>query len=291
MISVIVPVYNEEKAISNFLQQLSVALSGLGHYEIIIVDDGSKDSSLKEIKGVQISGLRIIEHDENLGYGKSLYDGIVAAKYDCIAIIDGDCSYPPGEIKNMLKYYPEYDMIVGAREGREYKSGIFKHPARIFFKRLAEYAAGRKMQDVNSGLRIFKRDVVLKYRDSLCTGFSFTTTLTLIFILNHYSIKYVPIGYCKRLGKSKVRHFKDTLRAGQIIIEAILYYNPTKLFLLLASCNAICGILMGALNYFYFRSFILSIVAGISIASFIPVFAIGLLCAQLKRIYALGKIQ
>ena len=109
MISVIVPVYNEEKAISNFLQQLSVALSGLGHYEIIIVDDGSKDSSLKEIKGVQISGLRIIEHDENLGYGKSLYDGIVAAKYDCIAIIDGDCSYPPGEIKNMLKEFSQIE--------------------------------------------------------------------------------------------------------------------------------------------------------------------------------------
>lgn len=285
MISVIIPVYNEENGVVASIESIARELDGFVDYEIIAVNDGSKDKSLERMSSINLPNFRIINHTENLGYGKSLYDGIVSAKYDCIAIIDADSSYPAKDIKTLYGYYPEYDMVVGARSGFEYKKGVFKRPARLLFKFLVEYATGRKVPDFNSGLRIFRKDVILQHKDSLCTGFSFTTTITLLFMLNHYYVKYVPIDYLKREGKSKVNRFKDTLRAGQIIVEAILHYNPIKLFLLIASWNAIFGVLVAVINYFTLKSFFVDIFAAISVAGFIPLFCAGLIADQLKQIY------
>ena len=185
-IGVIVPVYNEENAILTTLNDLSRELKDCGAYEIIVVNDGSTDSTSEKLNNIVLDNFLVINHVENLGYGKSLFDGIAKTKYDCITIIDGDGSYPPSSIKDLLKYYPQYDMVVGERRGKEYKKGFFKKPARKLFQYLAEYASGRKIPDVNSGLRIFKKDIMMKFQDSLCTGFSFTTTLTLLFMLNYY---------------------------------------------------------------------------------------------------------
>ena len=178
-------------------------------------------------------------------------------------------------------------MIVGARQGQEYRKGLFKRLARVLFQYLAEYATGRSIPDVNSGLRIFKKEVFSRFDDSFCAGFSFTTTLTLVFFINHYFVKYVPVDYLKREGKSKVKHFKDTLRAGQIIVQAILHYNPIKLFLLLATMNMIVGILAGMVNHFTFRWDFISYFAGFSIAAFIPIFCLGLIADQIRQIYRL----
>ena len=292
MISVIVPVYNEEAAVVGALKNIERALEGFSKkYEIIVINDGSSDRSRELINSVKMNNLKVIDHPENMGYGKSLFEGILLAQYDCIAIIDGDGSYPTEKIKDLYSHYPKYDMIVGARQGKEYKRGILKRPARMLFEHLAQYATGRKIPDVNSGLRIFKKSLVMKFQDSLCTGFSFTTTLTLLFFLNFYYVKYVPIEYLKRGGKSKVRHFKDTLRAAQIIVQAILYYNPIKLFLLIASINSVMGILIGMVNHFTLKSSILAGVAVVCTASFVPLFCLGLISDQLKKIYNLGRDQ
>lgn len=290
MISLLVPVYNEEKGIVKTIEEINKELIDFKEYEIIAINDGSIDSSIEKIKELNIKNLKIINHVENQGYGKSLYDGILASKYNCIAIIDGDGSYPVHKIKELYKYYPEYDMIVGARTGKEYRRGFIKRPARMLFKLLVEYASGRKVPDANSGFRIFKKDIVMNFQNSLCTGFSFTTTLTITFLLNHYYVKYIPIDYFKREGDSKVKHFIDTLRAGQIIIETILYYNPTKLFLLLATLNLIFGISLEIFNNLFLSINFLTIISAINIASFIPIFSIGLLANYLKELYKRNKI-
>ena len=285
MISVIIPVYNEEGSVTKVLQDIEKELKGIIEHEIIVVDDGSTDNTPRQIREAGLKNISLISHVENLGYGKSLFDGIKCAKYECILIIDGDGSYPVDMIKKLYEHYPRYDMIVGARTGKEYKKGIFKKPARAFFNYLAEYATGRKIPDVNSGFRIFKKSIIMEFQDSLCTGFSFTTTMTLIFYLNHFYVKYVPIPYFKRDGRSKVNHFKDTLRASQIIIETIAYYNPVKLFLLLAAANSAFGVLLWVLNNTVFHLGVLDLISAICISSFIGIFSLGLIADQLKKIY------
>jgi hypothetical protein len=76
-----------------------------------------------------------------------------------------------------------------------------------------------------------RKDRVERFFSILPDSFSFTSTITLAFLTNGYSVKYIPIEYYKRKGKSKIHPIKDTLNFIQLIIRTIMYFNPLKIFL------------------------------------------------------------
>ena len=95
-----------------------------------------------------------------------------------------------------------------------------------------EYTTGRRVPDVNSGLRVFSKRTIEPYLPTLSDTFSFTTSLTLAYMMTGRFVAYEPIGYRKRKGRSKVRIVRDSLRTLQYILQALVYYNPLKIFLL-----------------------------------------------------------
>jgi glycosyltransferase involved in cell wall biosynthesis len=234
--SIVIPAYNEEQAIGQVLD----ALRGLpGDNEIIVVDDGSVDRT-RAIAAER--GCRVVRHPVTFGYGRSVKDGIQAASSDTIVLSDADGTYPIAMIPTLVAKLGEgFDMVVGARQGREYRGSFLKMPARAIFKLLAEFITGTHIPDVNSGLRVFRRTDVLPYIPDLCNGFSFTTTITLLYLLTGKFIAYVPIAYNKRIGRSKVRMVRDSLRTLQYLIEAIVRFNPIKLFFLLSLVALVAG--------------------------------------------------
>ncbi|BAP55388.1 glycosyl transferase family 2 [Thioploca ingrica] len=239
MLSVIIPARNEESAIGQTIESIisNLKVAQIEH-EIIVINDGSTDHTGKIVDAFEKQGIvHVIHHPQPGGYGHSLKEGILQASYDLIAITDADGTYPHDKLPELYKVIVEegYDMVVGARTGPEYRGTFLKMPARWVFLWLSEYATGQKIDDINSGLRIFKKEIVLKYLHTISNGFSFTTTITLAALLNGYFVKYIPINYYKRIGKSHIRYWRDSLRSLQIIIENILYYNPFKLFLLLVN--------------------------------------------------------
>lgn len=248
-ISVIIPAFNEERAIGEVIDSVSAALKKTGRpSEIIVVDDGSRDRTFEIAKE---KGVRLLRHPIQGGYGSCLRDGILNARHENIVIIDGDGSYPAESIPEIVEPLSEFDMVIGARTGSAYRESLLKFPLRYIFQLLCEFVAGTRIPDANSGLRAFKKEAVLKFRRNYCLGFSFTTTITLAYHLNGYFVKYVPIKYHKRVGKSHVRLFRDSLRTTQIMVESILYYNPIKLFLLVSVLNLLIA---GGFFYTYFFS-------------------------------------
>lgn len=230
-LSVIIPAFNEEAAAGQVIKELRQSLDASGwQYEILLVDDGSSDETAK---AAQAAGARVLSHPQNAGYGAALRTGLEAARYDLIATIDCDLSYPAGEILKLLPHALHYDMVIGSRQGRHFWGSMIKYPARIVFLYLARFVVGERIPDANSGLRIFKKSLVVEMLPRLCRGFSFSTTLTLSFMSSHYFVNFVPIAYTARVGASKVRYLRDTLRTIQLMLEAIVYYNPTKAVLLL----------------------------------------------------------
>jgi len=227
-VSVVVPAHNEEEGIRTVLlalQRIPVVR------EIIVVDDGSTDATAVSAEAM---GARVLRHPCRAGYGRSLKDGIAAATSDVIAIVDADGTYPVDVLPDLLARMEEgYDMVVGARTGPVYRGGVVKASSRAVFRLLSEFVAGRRIPDINSGMRLFRRRDVLPLLPHLCEGFSFTTTLTLIMMLTHKFIAYVPMPYAERRGRSKVRIVKDSLQTLQYLVEVITVYNPLKLFLLL----------------------------------------------------------
>jgi len=249
-ISVIIPAYNEAHAIADTVQRAFAAGKATDKpHEVIVVDDGSRDGT-GELARKQ--GATVLVNPQNSGYGISLQRGIRAAQYEYIAITDSDGTYP---IEDLGRLYAEmrkgFDMAVGARQGSMYEGSMVKSFSRKAFKWLAEYTAGRRIPDINSGLRIFRRDLALRHLPQTCFGFSFTTSLTLIFMLQGYFVGYIPIAYHARVGKTKVRHLRDALRTLQIMTHIIMRYNPIKLFLLLALGVFAVAVLMGIIGILF----------------------------------------
>ncbi len=181
-LSIIIPVYNEEKILGEVLDNVK-KLIALKNYEaeIIVVDDGSKDKT-SEIAGLK--GVHVLRHEKNRGYGAALKTGIQASENEIIAILDGDGSYPVDEVSVLLKDIDKYEMVVGARIKPGVKMPFLRKIAKYFLTKLAEHLVMEEIPDINSGLRVFKRSMYKKYTHLLPDGFSFTLTITLSSIYN-----------------------------------------------------------------------------------------------------------
>ena len=239
MLSVVIPALNEEAVIGAAVGEIKTVLreANIADFEILVVDDGSTDRTATLAAE---SGAIVVSNLQNMGYGFSLKKGIGQARHDIIVTIDADGTYPIKEIPALVQKYQEgYHMVVAARSGVHYWGTALKRPMRLFLGRLVEYVTGERIPDVNSGLRVFSRRQSMAFFDQLSNKFSFSTSITLIYLLNQLFIEYMPIDYAKRVGESKVRLFRDSLRTLQYIVNAVVYYNPIKLFILLAAVPAL----------------------------------------------------
>src|SRR6185295_10843803 len=274
MTSVVIPAYNEEDAIAETVRACQTELPKTGQpYETLVVDDGSSDRTA-EI--AEAAGARVIRHLNNLGYGRSLKDGIKAAASDTIVITDADGTYPIDQIPLLVQNYREgYHMVVGARQGKNYSESLNKGALRFILKHLVQFTAGRKIPDINSGLRIFSRREAVPYFNYLGDAFRFTTSVTLAYMMNGMFMKYVPIEYEKRTGRTKVHLFRDSLRTLQCIVEAILFFNPLKIFLVFCGAMLVLSAICFAddLLFGHFTAFLLGI-GGVLLA--ILMFGMGL---------------
>lgn len=252
--SVILPALNEEGAIAQVIDSLRATGMDL---EIIVVDDGSTDRTGELARA---AGVRVIRHPLPRGAGQSVKDGVMAASAEKIIMMDADGTYPADYIPVLLSKLDEgFDLVVGARYGKEYRGSVFKYAARFIFRMIAQFATGRRIPDINSGMRAFRKSAIVTYYPHLCNGFSLPTTMTLAYFFTGRMVEYVPIPYYKRIGQSKVRIVRDSIRTLQYITESILYFNPIKLFLLLTFVVLLIGVIgalaVGSLNTFFVSLF------------------------------------
>lgn len=291
MLSIVIPAYNEESGIAPTLQAVQEALGAAGlEHEIIVVDDGSRDRTASIAREL---GARVVSHPTNMGYGASLKSGILAARHDIIGITDADGTYPVRELVPFFGVIAEqgFDMCTGVRGGSEFKRGLLAYPARMIFRLLSQFATGTRIPDINSGLRVFRKKIVTDHISTYGNGFSFSTTMTLVALLNGYTIKFWPVEYYKRAGSSKVRLLRDSLRAAQILVEAILMHNPIKAFLVLAGITMAGGLGAAAAGHFYPRVPIYPLLsAGLITSSFLIV-GMGFVAVTFRRLLHAMRVE
>jgi len=285
-LSIIIPAYNEESGIDGVLTQLSGLCAGLGaagwRTEVVVVDDGSADRTA-EI-AAQHPDVTLIRHRANRGYGAALKTGIRHAPSDLICITDADGTYPNERIPDLAARLVagEYDMVVGARTGERVVIPLQRRPAKWVIGQLANYVAGEPIPDLNSGLRVFRREVALRFFGILPDGFSFTTTITLGMLTNGYLVDYIPINYHARQGKSKIKPVQDTLRFMQLVARIALYFTPLKIFIPLSGVLLLLAVAWGL-----FTKLVLGRLADTStmvlVTTAIEVFMIGMLAELINQ--------
>ncbi|MHC4846244.1 MAG: glycosyltransferase family 2 protein [Planctomycetota bacterium] len=252
-LSVVIPAFNEAAGISPVLGELSAVLGAAGiDHEILVVDDGSTDGTDEAVRAAAdtLDAVRLIAHDRNRGYGASLKTGIHAARAEVVAITDADGTYPseplPGLFRRLVD--EQADMVVGSRTGKNVHIPMVRRPAKALLNLLANYLSGHKIPDLNSGLRVFRREVAIERFNLISDGFSFTTTITLALLARNKRVIFEPIDYLKRTGSSKIRPIADTFNFVVLILRVSIYFEPLKVFLPISGLLAAAGLTYGGLQ-------------------------------------------
>lgn len=244
-ITVLIPVLNEEKSIGQVIDDVKKVMDAQDkEYEILVVDDGSTDRTAEISKG---KGARVVSHPRNRGTGAARTTGVINSKGELIVMIDGDCTYPAESIPELLKEMENSDMVIGARIAEKGTHKILRSAVKATIKKIAELTTGTKIPDLNSGLRIVKRSIVMKFKKYLPNTHSWVSTITLVMLHNGLRVNYVPIKYFKRVGKSTFHPIADSYNYASLVIRCFMYFEPLKFFLpvsLLMGLIAIVKILL-----------------------------------------------
>lgn len=247
-ISVIIPAFNEEQTIGKVAREVSEVLKSRNFsYEIIVIDDGSKDKTAEE---ASLAGAKVFQHPYNIGNGAAIKSGIRAAQGDIFVFMDGDGQHDPNDIIRLLEYMPEYDMVVGARSF-DGQASLGRALGNKAFNWFASYVAKFRIPDLTSGFRAIKADIAQSFLYLLPNTYSYPTTITLGTLRSGNSVKYLPISMQKRqTGSSQVKIIKDGVRFFMIITRICTLYSPMRIFLPVSFLMFVLGTINYAITYF-----------------------------------------
>jgi glycosyltransferase involved in cell wall biosynthesis len=239
-LSVVMPIFNEEKAIRRTLDEL-LPLCEEKDWPVIVVDDGSHDGTAR-ILDEFAPRLQILRHPYNRGYGASLKTGIRAAVTEFVATYDSDGQHRPEDLLRLATVAPQCDMIIGERTPGS-QVDVLRIPGKWFLTHAANFIVGRQIPDINSGLRIIRRVFIKKVLHLMPDGFSFTSTSTVAAIKMGFLVEFAAIQTRRRIGTSTVQQVRHGLMVLMLILRLVVLFSPLRIFIPTAITLAVIGIL------------------------------------------------
>ncbi|MFW5804133.1 MAG: glycosyltransferase family 2 protein [bacterium] len=241
--TIIIGAYNEEEGIKDTLKNL-VPIAKKRNWNILVINDGSIDKTGEILKKIteEESIITVIDHPYNKGYGAALKTGIVNAKSELVSFYDADGQHRPEDLENLYDNLGNLDMIIGKR-GKDSHSEWIRKPGKWILGKTANFLTGRKIPDLNSGLRVIKRNIIKNILHLFPDGFSFSTTSTVAFMNMGYNVDYYPIKVRKRIGKSTVKQLKHGSSTLLLILRLIVLFNPLKVFIPTSMITFVIGVL------------------------------------------------
>lgn len=236
-LSIIIPVYNEEKTIVEVVKRVFDVKITKVDKEIIVVDDGSTDATASELSTInyQPSTIKIIKHLKNLGKGAAVRTGIKNATGDYILIQDADLEYNPQDIMRLVEHIKkgETDVVYGTRLDRlpnfsrdEKNPRFFVHYlGNRFLSLLTSLLYGQWITDMETGYKLFPKNA-LRQITLHARSFDFEPEITAKLLKKGYKILEIPI-------TTKPRGYKEgkklnTVRDGLVALWALLKYRFTN---------------------------------------------------------------
>ena len=228
-VSLVIPSYNEELSIADVIVEYRAHLERCDcPFEIIVVDDDSKDRTAEL---AMKAGARVIRHPQNFGVGAARKTGIRAAKWNAILMTDGDGTYPAERVPEMVEHLQYSDIVVGTRGEERGRFRFLRWMVKRGICRFTCYLTGADIPDLNSGLRLFYRDLALRFFYLLPDGHSWVNTITLCSLTNGFPVDFLPIDYRRRIGKSKFHPVRDTYKYFLTLVRTVTYFVPLQVFM------------------------------------------------------------
>jgi dolichol-phosphate hexosyltransferase len=285
-ISVIIPAYNEEQALRPVVDEYSPYAD-----EIIIVDDGSTDSTGEIAKTLQNEKVRLFRHEINLGKVAALRTGVEHATGDLLIFTDADCTYPARYIPKFTgKIEHGVDLVLGSRQINPENIPLFNRVGNFIFSSLASYISGKTIVDSQTGFRAFRKEMFEKF-DVEAESLEFETKMTVRAAKLGYKIAEIPVEYRARVGTSKLHPVRDGLKMffGLLAIA----WNETsplgKMIMFPSFIFIIIGLGFGSialyerLTVYYLENAYYPLIAVFSILLAIQLMSIGLIVDYLTK--------
>jgi len=272
-ISVIIPCYNESQTIGRLVNDISNLHPDC---EIIVINDGSSDDTAVI---AEEAGASVYNHPYNIGNGAAIKSGIRRASGDILVFMDADLQHNPEDIETLLNYFPDYDMVVGARSKKD-QASLGRAVGNKIYNWLASYVAKFKVQDLTSGFRAIKSDIAQQFLYLLPNSYSYPTTLTLAVLRTGRALKYAPIQVkVRKAGKSNIKFYKDGIRFFMIIIKICTLFSPFRIFLPVSFLIFFTGLMYYMYTFFIWGRF--TNMSALLFSTSIILFMIGLVSEQI----------
>lgn len=273
--TILIAAYNEALALPAVLDDLG---KPTGCREIIVVDDGSTDATVEVARS---RGVRVISHDHNKGYGAALKTGLAAVQTPYVVCCDADGQHRPDDVRRVADAADGHDLVVGVRSRDSHKDWL-RLPGKSILGAFANLLTGRRIPDVNSGLRSFRVETMRKYLHLMPDGFSFSTTSSIAMLRMGYRVGYVPITVRPRGGrKSTVQIFRDGFRVLMLILNLTVLFNPMRVFIPLSFVFMAASVLYFAYYSLTERVHITESMVMLFITG-VLVFCLGIICEQVS---------
>lgn len=235
LISIILPVYNEENTVRKVIETIPSDNS----IEIIVIDDHSTDDSLEEIKNSIVkNNLKILRHKRNMGYGAAILTGIKEARGHILLMMDSDGQHRPEDIYNLIKPIMEEkaDFTIGSRYLGKcyYRLPIKTRLGEALVEKLIYIFFKIKIMNNQNGFRAFKAQLKHLFDNIKYNDFAFCTEVIIKAALEGYNIKECPINlYGRSHGKSKIHLTRLTIN----LFSCIFIYFLQKIKLINSKYN------------------------------------------------------
>ena len=281
-LTIVIPAYNEESSLSRYLLEV-IGFCNEYAYDLIIVDDGSKDKTYQIIENAfRNTTYKLVHHKVNKGYGGAIKTGIKAAKTDYVITIDADGQHQLTDVKKLLDKILETDadMIVGKRKSA--KSSLYRNLGRWTIKKIAGILLPLPISDLNSGMKIYRSDLAKEYIKICPDTMAFSDVITLVFIQEKNLVLEEEIEISERLGGESTINTMTAVDTVKEILNIVMLFNPMRIFFPLSVFFVGLGFLWGI-------PFIL-LKRGVSTGSLMAVmigmlfFLLGLIAEQLSQI-------
>ncbi|MBK7214441.1 MAG: glycosyltransferase family 2 protein [Bacteroidales bacterium] len=274
-VSIIIPAYNEEPGLGPLLEKMQKE-GYCSRYEVIVVNDGSTDKTAEVAKRYPV---RVLNHEVNKGYGASLKTGVRKSNGSLILMLDSDGQHDPSYLDKAIELLSEYDMVIGERGVDSFQVRNRKGGKKLI-RMVGEYLVEQKLPDYNSGFRGFHKSILLPMLHLMPNGFSFSTTSTLAFLKEGYSIGTFPIKVEERKGRaSNIKFFRDGTKTLLLLFRIIMLFNPLKVFFPGSLIFTLAGLSWGIHGFIVFQRFSNSAIILVTLGMLL--FFFGLLADQI----------
>ncbi len=223
-LSVVIPAYNEEDGIVPTLQGLRAELPAA---EILVVDDGSSDKTSE--RALSVEGVRVLRHPYNRGYGAALKTAMRCATRRYVGWFDADNEHRVEDLRRMAERIAAEDLVAVVGRRRRPGPSVLRNSGKLAIRLLAITLGVAVGKDLNCGLRIFRRELILRHAAVLPDSYSASLTSTMMLIERGYRFAFHDIDVNPRIGHSKVRILHG-FASMALVLRMVMLFAPMRIF-------------------------------------------------------------